>query len=306
MEVHNFNYESEKYYARYCNNDWINFSSKLDSSFRSIEWLTEKLISLTIWYEIGPKNIIISIADERYALRGFLKVENEFSMLIYFLYSIFLSLTSEVIVLDFGRVRNQISSFKDRFLLRFLYSFESMNIRYKEIRRKCAWIRSNDRSRRRWFQRWINSIYRENSLSTILQLDPTAFGQRLLTVPWVQRGIQQPGCIYYFTGTRVLYGSGWSGLVKRQHDTGRVVDATTTSGRGMHRWRASAAFYMPPRLTARLLHRFHGRYGYTGRVWVDVGPPNDKSTALGICGCRAAAGNVLHGTDIPAWRRNAW
>lgn len=99
-------------------------------------------------------------------------------------------------------------------------------------------------------------------------------------------GIQQPGCIYYFTGTRVLYGSGWSGLVKRQHDTGRVVDATTTSGRGMHRWRASAAFYMPPRLTATTSFprpiRIH-RAGVGGRraaQWQEHSPGN-----LRLSGC---------------------
>lgn len=249
----------EKYYTRYCNNDWT-IQLFLETWFlfsigRTIDW--ETYFPYDLIRDRAKKYYYFDSRRKIWVTRISKSWKWIFHVNIYFLYiqaySSFLSLTNEVIVLDFERVRNQISSFKDRFLLRFLYSFESMKgriIRYwdiKRIGRKCARIRSNDDSRRKRFQRWINSIYRENSLSTILQLDPTAFGQRLLTVPWVQRGIQQPGCIYYFTGTRVLYGSGWSGLVKRQHDTGRVVDATTTSGRGMHRWRASAAFYMPPR-----------------------------------------------------------
>lgn len=87
----------------------------------------------------------------------------------------------------------------------------------------------------RWFLKEINpnpGSYLSGKIPyrQFYSLIQQQFGQRLLAVPWVQqRGIQiQPGCIYYFTGTRVLYGSGWSGRLKRQHDTGRVVDATTT------------------------------------------------------------------------------
>lgn len=147
-------------------------------------------------------------------------------------------------------------------------------------------------TRGRWFLEEINpnpGSYLSGKIPyrQFYSLIQQQFGQRLLAVPWVQqRGIQiQPGCIYYFTGTRVLYGSGWSGRLKRQHDTGRVVDAQLQPRR--HRWRAvRGAFYMPPRLTARL-HRFHGRYGYRAGVggrraaqWQEHSPGN-----LRLSGC---------------------
>lgn len=64
----------------------------------------------------------------------------------------------------------------------------------------------------------------------------------------------------------------------------RCRRATTTR---RHWWRAvRGAFYMPPRLTARL-HRFHGRYGYRAGVggrravqWQEHSPGN-----LRLSGC---------------------
>mgnify|MGYP004580738403 CR=1 FL=1 len=100
-----------------------------------------------------------------------------------------------------------------------------------------------------------------------------AFGQRVLAVPWVSR-MQQLGCIYYFTRTRVLDGrGGWSGQLKRQHDANAC------------RWYNGcirvSAFYMPSRNSRQATSVSTGRYECwdTGwpRRWVDAGPPMTRA-----------------------------
>ena len=176
---------------------------------------------------------------------------------------------------------------------------------------------------------WQTTCYTKNSLATIItsavQAKPSFSSPDEISYPSTAQscrssdssvrstsvsspmGQSNPYNSVVFTISRV-HGwtreqSEWSGRLKRQQDANACC--TRPHRRVCNGCIGVLGFDMPSRNSRQATSVSTPGYRVVASVG-GRGATNDKSTALGICGGRAAAGNVFHGTDIPAWRRNAW